>query len=404
MSDGEKRLFFYAKEEEVLSGSVTDVYFQRARQVLRSLNLSERHVAAEVHAYSLPQGYSWGVLVGVKEVVNLLKGLPVNVYSMEEGELFFAKEPVMCIEGNYLDFGIYETAVLGILRHESSVGTKSARIKFHSMDKPVIFFGMRCVHPIISPVIDRAAYIGGCDAVSNVLGAELLGERPVGTMPHAFIIVIGDQREAWTAFDKFMPEYVPRIALCDTWYDERIESLMAAEALEGRLYGVRLDTPGSRRGNMRMITQEVRWSLNINGYSHVKIYVSGGIDEEDVKELGDVADGFGVGTSIAFPPSIDLAMDIVEVEGKPISKRGKLPGRKQVYRCRSFHDTVTPWERRVERCVRCGERVEPLLRPLIVNGEVVDEGPEEKVLRSRVLERVSLLKRVPQVEPPLFIS
>lgn len=85
----------------------------------------------------------------------------------------------------------------------------------------------------------------------------------------------------------------------DTFFDEREESMIAAKLLGNRLYGVRLDTPSSRRGNMEAIAREVRWTLDLAGYRNVKILISGGVDEEDVIRLRDVADMFGVGTSIA---------------------------------------------------------------------------------------------------------
>lgn len=71
----------------------------------------------------------------------------------------------MVIEGNYTDFAVYETTFLGILRHYSSVASKAARIKKLTGDKSCIFFGARVVHPAIQPMVDRAAYIGGCEAL-----------------------------------------------------------------------------------------------------------------------------------------------------------------------------------------------------------------------------------------------
>jgi nicotinate phosphoribosyltransferase len=121
--------------------------------------------------------------------------------------------------------------------------------------------------------------------------------------------------------------------------------------------------------------------------------VSGGLDEEQLRELADIADGFGVGTSIAFPPSIDLAMDIVEVNGKPFSKRGKLPGRKQIYRCGRLHDTITPFNVRLERCPICGDRVEPLLKPLIKGGRIVRKRMKPIEVRERVLKRLEQLAK-----------
>jgi len=333
----------------------------------------------------------------------LLEGRKVNVYSMDEGEVFRVYEPVMAIEGSYTEFGIYESSLLGILRHATSISTKAARIKIAAGNKRVLFFGIRCVHPAIAPMVDKYAYLGGCDAVSGVIGAKIIGIPPTGTMPHALILTAGNQETAWKLFDEHMPEDVPRIALCDTLSDERFEALKAAETLGERLHGVRFDTPGSRRGDMRKIVQEARWALDISGYKHVKIYVSGGLDEEEILELRDVVDGFGVGTSIAFPPSIDLALDIVEVAGKPFSKKGKMPGRKQVYRCLKLHDTITPFDKQLGRCPVCGEAVEPLLKPLILDGEVVRDVKPAVEVRKQVMEKLEKISSLPEFNPEPFL-
>ena len=108
--------------------------------------------------------------------------------------------------------------------------------------------------------------------------------------------------------------------LCDTWCDEKSESLRAAEC---GATAVRLDTPRSRRGNMRAIIEEVRWELDAHGYSGVKIFLSGGVTREDVILYRDSVDAFGVGGAIANAPVIDFGMDIVEIEGKSQSQAGQ---------------------------------------------------------------------------------
>jgi nicotinate phosphoribosyltransferase len=380
-----------ATPSDILSGRTTDVYFQRTVEVLKNAGLSDVKVRAEFHVSSLPREYKWAVFTGLKEVIEVLRDRRVSLYAMPEGTVFYENEPVMVIEGPYLEFAVLETAILGILRHYSSISTKAARIKKLIGDKTCLFFGARALHPAIQPMADRAAYIGGCDGVATVLGAEMMGIKPSGTMPHALMIifkaVMGDHTLAWVWFDKTMPTDVPRIVLADTFLDEREEALLAAKLLNDRLYGVRLDTPGSRRGNMRRIVEEVRWSLDLHGYKHVKIFVSGGLDEPQIAALKDVADGFGVGTSIAFPPSVDLSMDIVEVEvnGKwvPITKRGKLPGFKQVYKCGTRH-VVVKWD----EPATCGE---PLLVKWIENGVVVRTPPSEGEIREYVLRQLKEL-------------
>ncbi|MDW8083664.1 MAG: nicotinate phosphoribosyltransferase [Candidatus Caldarchaeum sp.] len=385
--------------EKIRSGEVTDIYFQRTKTILERSGSSEVRVAAEIHSYGFPAGYDWAVFTGLEEVLWLLEGIPVDLYAMDEGTLFKVMEPVSRIEGRYVDFAVYEPSILGMIRHSTSVSTKAARVKLAADGRPVLFFGIRSVHPAIAPMVDRAAYLGGCDAVSGVVGATMMGLDPMGTMPHALILVLADEVKAWRLFDEVMPENVPRIALVDTFYDERQESIRAAETLGKKLYGVRLDTPGSRRGNMRKIVEETRWTLSIKGFPDVKIFVSGGLAEENIKDLADIVDGFGVGTSIAFPESVDLALDIVERGGQPMSKRGKLPGKKQVYRCEKMHDVVTVWGKHVDSCPVCGGPCRPLLKQVMAKGEVIVDLPSAKKIRDYVLEQLDRVGRLGDFAP-----
>jgi len=381
--------FYIASEKEIMDGLATDIYFVRTHRILKEKKIRKK-VRMEFHVMKLPKGYEWAVYAGLEEVLHLLKGKPVTVYSMPEGTLFKAGEPLLIIEGYYDDFAVYETAILGILRHYSSIASKAARVKRLLMDKIVLFFGLRAVHPAIAPMVDRAAYIGGVDAVSGVLSEKYLGVKPSGTMPHALILAFGDQREAWKAFDEVVEPDVPRIMLVDTLFDEREEALMAARLLGEKLYGVRLDTPSSRRGDMRQIVEEVRWTLDINGFKHVKIVVSGGLDEKEIIRLRDIVDAFGVGTSISMPPSVDISADIVEVyeDGawKPFTKRGKLPGAKQVYRRRpGLNDIVRPMNEPGD----IPEGYKELLVKYIEDGEVLRTLPTLSEIRSYVLEQLS---------------
>lgn len=389
-----KPRLYIASKEEIIAGSITDIYFRRTRKILEAKGKCDTMVRAEFHSYSLPKGYEWAVFAGLEEALAILEGRNVDVYAMREGTIFLPREPLMVIEGPYCEFVELETAILGVLRHETSIATKAARIRLAAGDKTVLFFGLRSLHPALAPMADRAAYIGGLDGVSGTEAEEYLGLRPQGTMPHALVIVFGDPHEAWKAFDEVVEEDVPRIMLVDTFFDERYEALEAAKLLGKRLYGVRLDTPGSRRGNMKRIVEEVRWTLDLHGFNHVKIIVSGGLDENSVTELRDIADGFGVGTSIAFPPSVDISMDIVEVYDEergvwiPRTKRGKLPGMKQVYQCgRLFDRRIVPWGQPPPGC----EKPRPLLEKVINKGRIVVELPSVNDIRSYVLDQLKEL-------------
>jgi len=387
---------YIASSDDILQGRVTDIYFIRTKEILIKKGLADVRVRMEFHVNGVPRGYEWVVYSGLEDALKVLSQRPVNVYSLPEGTLIPSNYPIplMVIEGRYVDFVELETAVLGILRHSTSVTTKAARIKRLGMDRKFIFFGLRAAHPVLAPMLDRAAYIGGFDGVSGIMSEEYLGVKPSGTMPHALIVVFGDNVEAWKAFDEVIPEDVPRIALVDTFEDERMEAVKAAKALGKKLFGVRLDTPSSRRGNFREIIMEVRWTLDLLGYKHVKIVASGGINEKSVQQLRDIVDIFGVGTSVAFPQPVDIGGDIVEVnkggEWVPISKRGKLPGAKKVYRCSTLEYEVVPWNSTPSKCF------EDVLELYLQEGRLVKKLPSPQELREYVL---SQLKNLPEPTP-----
>ncbi len=384
-----KRIFHVADDQSIRRGDVTDIYYQRTRDIVTAKGLADQRVVMDVHAYSLPDTYDWAVLAGIEETARLLEGRDINVTAMREGTIFRKYEPVLRVEGPYGAFGVLESAVLGLLRHASAIATRAARCKKAAEGKDIIFFGIRALHPAIAPMADRSAFIGGCDSVAGTYGAKLIGEEPVGTIPHELVLLFGDQAKALTAFDDVVPADVPRIALCDTWFDETVEALLAAKTLGKKLYGVRFDTPATRRGDIKRIIEEARWILRLNGFGHVKIVLSSGVNESMIAQLSDVVDVFGVGTTISCAPSLDFAFDIVETKGVPVSKKGKLPGRKEVYRCRAcHHHNLVPMASKVDRCPVCGGEVEPLLQPLIQGGKLIAELPRPQAIRTYVLEQL----------------
>ncbi len=384
--------FHTASDEEILQGKVTDVYFQRTLQVLKQKGI-RRRVVMEVAAKSLPRNYPWGVLAGVEEIVHLLEGVPVTVRGLPEGSVFYPGEPVLEVEGYYDDFAVYETSILGFLCQATGIATAAARIRLAAGEKLVFSFGARRMHPAIAPMIERACYIGGCDGVAAVKSAELLGTSPVGTIPHALILVVGDTVKAFRLFDEVVEKDAPRIPLIDTFNDEKFEALRVAEAFGERLFGIRLDTPSSRRGNIRAIIEEVRWELMLRGYSSVKIVLSGGLDEKSVKELVDVVDAFGVGTYLSNSPVVDFSMDIVEIEGRPLAKKGKKSGRKEVLRCpQCLSGKVILANSSPDSSCTCGGVMKKIVIPFIKNGKIVDSVPSPDKIRAYVLQQITKLQ------------
>ena len=316
----------FEPSEAVLSGETTDVYFARTIDILRREGIDP---VATMEVFTSRAG----VLCGMEEVKALLaKALPAEnreVWALAEGETMERKEVVLRITAPYQSYGLYETAICGILAHGSGWATAARECVDAARGVPVISFGARHVHPSVAGVMDYSAVVGGCVGCSSVAGARLAGVAPAGTMPHALIIVMGDTVKATVAFDKYMPPGVPRISLVDTFKDEPEESLRVAEALGEKLGSVRLDTPGERGGVTVDLVKEVRARLDLAGFSKVKIFVSGGLDPERLKhflESGAPVDGFGVGSYISGARPIDFTADLHAVAGRPIAKRGRIPG------------------------------------------------------------------------------
>jgi len=319
-----KDRYFSATFDEIDNALTTDIYFVRTAYLLEKAGRINTNVVAEIFANDR------GVFAGLPEVLFLLRNKKVDIYSLYEGESFEEGEVVMRIEGPYGEFGYLETLILGFLASSSNWATAAKLCKEAANGKKVICFGARFVHPAVAPVMERAALIGGADDVSCILGASLMSKEPKGTMPHAFIIILGDTLEAAKIFDSYIESSVPRIVLVDTFKDEAEESLRVAKffrEIGKTLDGVRLDTPRERGRVTPALVKEVKERLKMEGFD-VRIVVSGGLDPERICLLEKAgADIFGVGSFIASYNKIQFTMDLKEVEGKKVAKRGRIPGK-----------------------------------------------------------------------------
>jgi nicotinate phosphoribosyltransferase len=292
---------------EILSGESADVYFARAEQVLEREGLAKADAAE------------------------------TTVEALEDGDAIEPKEVVLRISARYRAFGLYETALLGMLAQSTGWATAARECVTAAAPQPVISFGARHVHPDITDVLDYASIVGGCVGASTPAGARLAGLNPTGTMPHSLVLIMGDTVAAALAFDRDLDPDVPRIVLVDTFKDEAEEALRVANALGDRLYGIRLDTPSERGRVTPDLVKEVRARLDQEHFQHVKIVVSGGLTPDRMavfKEAGAPVDSYAVGSYISGATPIDFTGDIKEIDGSPIAKRGRIPGRTESPRLR----------------------------------------------------------------------
>ena len=100
---------------EILSGDSADVYFARAETVLDREGL-DPVVTMEVFARAD------AILCGIDEVKNLLAHVlkdadpsEVTIEALDDGDPISPKEVVLRIRSRYRAFGLYETAMLGML-------------------------------------------------------------------------------------------------------------------------------------------------------------------------------------------------------------------------------------------------------------------------------------------------
>jgi|TARA_B110000495_G_scaffold38769_1_gene31257 nicotinate phosphoribosyltransferase len=310
----------------VLTGYTADNELHRALTILRNEGVNPE-VVVEVTAERD------GVFCGITEVKTLLdRVLPETgreVWALDEGVTVTGGEVALRIRAPYASFGLFETAILGTLASCTGWATAASECVDSGDGIPVIAYGARHVHPEVVGVMDYSAVVGKCASSSSVVGQQLHGLTPSGTMPHSLVLLMGDTVRSILAFDKHMPPEVPRVALVDTFKDEAEESLAVAKALRERLRGIRLDTPKERGGVTPELVHEIRARLDQGGHSHVDIFVSGGITPERIREFVD-ADApvsvFAVGYYIAAASPISFTADIKEIDGKAIAKRGRIPG------------------------------------------------------------------------------
>ena len=370
--------FNSATDAEILKADVADSYFHRTMQILRARGLEDTPVHAEL-AYKTSNPDDWFVVAGLDEVAVLLADVDVDARAVPEGTICRSQEPVLTLSGPYGAFAEHETAILGLLCQASGVATGAARCRLAAGEKPVISFGARRMHPAVTPMIERSAYLGGCDMVAVDLAVDRLGIPATGTTPHALVLIIGSTAEAARAFDEVVEPGVPRTMIIDTFDDEKFGALIAARAIPDSIYAIRMDTPGNRRGDFKDLMREVRWELDRNGFGHVKIFASGGIDVEYILHLNPVCDAYGVGGAIADAPMVDFSLDIVEVDGEDRSKRGKRGGRKRLLQLQDGNRMVLPESAPVP------EGASDVLIPL---RDQYSSPPNMDTLRQRVLDQL----------------
>jgi nicotinate phosphoribosyltransferase len=324
--------------ERIRAGHFSDTYFNLAREALRA---NDKHPRVLWQVSAKRDGW----LGGIDEAVALLRLCAddfseLEVNALYEGDSVEEWDTVLTVEGDYLSFAHLETLIVGTLCRRTRVCTNIRYIVDVARPKPIYFFGARSDHALMQPGDGFSALVGGAANVSTDAQGSFMGKKGTGTIPHAIIAAHkGDTVAAALAVAKVVPNDLHLTVLVDYDNDCVATSLAVARALEGRLWGVRLDTSEnmvdksvvpqmglfSPTGVNPALVWNVRNALDHADFGEVKIVVSGGFNEERIQafeEDGVPVDAYGVGASI-YDGRWDFTADIVQYNGKAESKKGR---------------------------------------------------------------------------------
>ena len=261
-----------------------------------------------------------------------------DVWAIDEGTPVFPPAPLLQVTAALPEAQLAETALLALVAFQTSVASRAVRIVDAAAGRSVVEFGSRRAHGLEAGVFAaRAAFLGGCDATSNVDASRRFDIPVSGTMAHSWVTAFPDELSAFRAYADVFGDHT--VALLDTYDTAAAARAVAASGLRPR--AVRLDS-----GDVIALSKEVRAILDAAGLPDTAIFVSGDLDEWRVDQIvsaGAPVDAFGVGAALSTSsdaPSLGAIYKLVEIERAgamvPIMKRspGKhsYPGRKQVWR------------------------------------------------------------------------
>lgn len=227
--------------------------------------------------------------------------LKVKVDAVREGEVVFAHEPLLRVQGPIAQCQILETPLLNLFNFPTLIATKSARICAATAGEPVLEFGLRRAQGIDGALsAARSAFIGGAAGTSNLLAGKLFGIPVLGTHAHSWVMFFDDEETAFREYADALPNNC--VFLVDTYdtargIDRAIEVGRSLREQGHRLFGIRLDS-----GDLAHLSILARRKLDDAGFEDALIVASNDLDEHviaSLKEQGAQIGVWGVGTRLA---------------------------------------------------------------------------------------------------------
>ncbi len=226
--------------------------------------------------------------------------LTLDIDTVPEGSLVFPREPIVRVNGSILQCQLIETALLNGINFQSLIATKAARV-CQAAQGPVAAFGLRRAQgPDGGLSSDRAAYVGGCSSVANVLAGKRYGIPVSGTHAHSWVMAFPSELEAFRRYAREFPtNCVLLVDTFDVMQGVRNAITVGLEMRErgDRLSGIRIDS-----GDLAWLSKRARAMLDEAGLGDTTIVASNSLDEYTItslKEQGACIDAWGVGTRLA---------------------------------------------------------------------------------------------------------
>ena len=413
-----------------MNGLLTDLYeltmaagyYQAGKiQQKATFELTVRRLPAHrnyIIAAGLPQAIDYLLNLSFsEEEIGYLRGLPTfakcadgffeylrkfrftgDVFAVPEGTPLFAGEPMMIVRAPIIEAQIPETYLLSALTFQTLVASKAARMVDAAQGRTVVEFGTRRAHTPEAGVLGaRAAYIGGCDGTSNTQTGLVYGVPVYGTAAHSWILSFCDEGDAFRKLQALMG--TSTVQLVDTY--NTIEAVKKVAGMGLPVWGVRLDS-----GDFHQLSRAARAILDEAGMRGAKIMVSGDLDEYSIRDLvagGAPIDAFGVGTQLATSadaPAMATIYKLVELDvgcgikrftAKMAEDKTTLPGAKQLFR---FPDKDV-----LARSGECSNG-KAMLRPVVLNGRLIEPLPDLGTVRARAAEAIAALpERLRSLDP-----
>jgi nicotinate phosphoribosyltransferase len=316
-----------------------------------------------------------------------------DLFALPEGTPVFANEPIAIVRAPLVEAQLVETYLLSTFMFQTMVASKAARCVLAAEGRTIVEFGSRRAHsPGAGILAGRAAFVGGCSGTSNAEAGMRFDIPVFGTAAHSWMMAFGDEERSFRALQKLLGEST--VFLIDTY--DTLDGAHLAVRLGKPFWGVRLDS-----GNLGELARQVRRILDDAGLRDAKIFATNDLDEYRVAEFvkaGVPLDAFGVGTQLATSadaPALSAVYKMVELKrdgevfytAKFSSDKSTLPGAKQIYRY-ADRDVVAHYS-------ECSNEFkgEPLLRPILTQGELVETLPEMQGIQTRSQAMVAALPR-----------